>query len=106
MNDDYPYAEIKQPSGDIDLQNELTLPLFIEIRDDFGFSQLWLKGILYRYGSDQDSTNFEVKLPFEMIKKGKALSQKLWDLTSFYMVPDDYIKYYVEVFDNDIGIVG
>ncbi len=102
LSDDYPYAEIKQPGGDIDLQNELIVPLFIEMRDDFGFSELWLKGILYRYGSDQDSTNFKVKLPFEIIKKGRALSDKSWNLIPFYMVPDDYIRYYVEVFDNDI----
>ncbi len=99
--DDHPYAEIKQPGADVDLQDELVLPMIIDIRDDFGFSGLWVKGAVFRQGVTGDSTSFEMKVPFEIFEKGKAISDFSWDLTSFYMVPDDYLQYYAEVFDND-----
>lgn len=99
--DEYPYAEIKQPDGDVDLGNELNVPLFIEMRDDFGFKKLRLIGTLYRQGEGGDSSHFELNLPYRLIEPGKAFSQRLWDLTGFYMVPDDYIRYYAEVWDND-----
>jgi hypothetical protein len=102
LNDDYPYAEIKQPGEDVDLQDDLVLPIFIEIRDDYGFSELWLKATVYRLASGEDTTNFAMKLPYNLIEKGKAFSEQLWNLAPIYMVPDDYLVYYAEVFDNDI----
>ncbi len=99
--DEFPYAEIKQPEGDVDLENELKLPLFVEYRDDFGFRKAVLKGVLIRGGSTGDSSQFEMKLPFKLFQKGKAFTQIMWDLTPFYMVPDDYIEFFVEVWDND-----
>jgi hypothetical protein len=102
VNDDYPYAEIKQPGEDVDLQDDLTLPIFIEIRDDYGFTELWLKGTVYRVASGEDTTNFAMKLPYNLLEKGKAFSERVWNLTPIYMVPDDYLTYYAEVFDNDL----
>ncbi len=99
--DEYPFAEIKQPQGDVDLENELKIPLFVEYRDDYGFSKALLQGVLIRGGSTGDSTSFSLKLPFKVFEKGKAFTQIMWDLTGFYMVPDDYIQYFVEVWDND-----
>ncbi len=101
LSDEYPFAEIKQPGADVDLGDELKMPLFVELRDDYGFSGLWLKGQVIRQGSGGDSSSFRMKLPYRKIENGKAFSENSWDLTSFYMVPDDYIRYYVEVFDND-----
>ncbi|MFZ0389946.1 MAG: DUF4175 family protein, partial [Calditrichia bacterium] len=102
LSDEYPFAEIKQPGADLDLENELTVPVFVEIRDDFGFSGLWIKGEVYRLGSSGDTSSFEVKLPVKTIEAGKGFSEIQWDLTSFYLIPDDYLSYYAEVRDNDI----
>ncbi len=101
LNDEYPFAEIKTPGADVDLGDELTVPMLIELQDDFGFSGLKLKGSVFRQGSAQDSTSFEMKIPFEIFERGKALSEFNWDLTSFYLVPDDFIQYHAEVMDND-----
>jgi hypothetical protein len=101
LSDDYPYAEIKQPGADVDLQDELVLPMIIDLRDDFGFSGLWIMGAVFRQGVASDSTSFEMKVPYEIFEKGKAISDFSWDLTSFYLVPDDYIQYYAKVYDND-----
>jgi hypothetical protein len=101
LQDEYPYAEIKQPGADVDLQNNLSFPLITEIKDDYGFSRLWLKGTVFRKGSSGDSAEFEMKLPFAILEKGRAMSEILWDLIPFYLIPDDYIQYYVEVKDND-----
>ncbi len=101
LTDEYPYAEIKQPGQDVDLGDELVVPLLTELRDDYGFGGAWLKGVLIRQGSSGDTSSFKMKLPYSQNEPGKALSQISWDLTSFYMVPDDYIQYVVEVWDND-----
>ncbi|MBN2366415.1 MAG: hypothetical protein EH225_10795, partial [Calditrichaeota bacterium] len=101
LNDEFPFAEIKQPGADVDLGDELMVPMLISIRDDFGFTGLWLRGSVFRQGYSKDSTSFELKIPFESFEKGKALSDFTWDVTSFYLVPDDYIQYYAEVSDND-----
>ncbi len=101
LADEYPFAEIRQPGADVDLGDELSLPLFIEMHDDFGFSGLWLKGMVVRQGSSGDSTEFAFKLPYKILEKGKGYSETMWDLTPFYLVPDDYIQYYVEIRDND-----
>jgi hypothetical protein len=101
LQDEYPYAEIKQPGADVDLQDNLSLPMITEIKDDFGFTSLWLKGTVYRQGSSKDSTDFQIKIPYKILEKGRAMSEFMWYLTPFYLIPDDYIQYYVEVNDND-----
>ena len=101
LQDEYPYAEIKQPGADVDLQDNLFFPLITEIKDDYGFSALWLKGTVFRQGSSRDSTDFQMKMPYSILEKGRATSEFLWDLMPFYLIPDDYIQYYVEVSDND-----
>ncbi len=101
LEDEYPYAEFKQPGADVDLQDELNLSVLLELRDDFGFSALWIKGAVYRQGMTEDSTGFQMEIPYSPWESGRAVSSFVWDLHSFYLVPDDYIRYYAEVFDND-----
>ncbi|GAB4333497.1 MAG: hypothetical protein Kow0037_11710 [Calditrichia bacterium] len=99
--DEYPFAEIKQPGGDVDLGEDLTVPLFAEYQDDFGFSRADIEGVVVRNGSGGDSLGFQQPLKIKRIKTGKAFSELLWDLTPFYMVPDDFVKYRVRIWDND-----
>jgi len=101
LQDELPYAEIKQPGADIDLQDNLSFPVMTEIKDDFGFSGLWLKGTVFRQGMSKDSSTFEMKIPYTIVEKGRGISEINWDLTAFYLIPDDYIQYFVEVHDND-----
>jgi len=101
LPDEMPYAEFKLPAADVDLQDNLNLPVLLELRDDFGFSKLWLKGTIFRQGSAGDSSHFEMELPFQSPEKGRAISEFNWELTPFYLIPDDYIQYAAQVFDND-----
>lgn len=100
--DEKPYAEFKLPAADVDVQDNLTIPVVIDLRDDFGFSKLWLKGKIFRQGSAGDSSSFQMGIPYRLLEKGRAVSEFNWDLTPFYLVPDDYIQYYSQVFDNDV----
>ena len=102
LPDEYPYAEFRIPGEDIDLEDRLITPILVEYRDDFGFSQARLKGEVVRAASSGDTSAFEIKLPLRKIDKGKAFSELQWDLTPFYLVPDDYINYYAEIWDNDV----
>lgn len=102
LSDEYPFAQIKQPGENMDIEDELQVPLFVEMRDDYGFSGLRLKGSVIRQGSSGDTGQVHIKLPYREIEDGKAFSESVWDLTSLYLVPDDYIQYYVEVWDNDM----
>jgi hypothetical protein len=99
--DEMPYAEFKLPAADVDLQDNLNLPVVLELRDDFGFSKLWIKGKIFRQGLAADSTSFEMEIPYQLKEKGRAVSELNWDLTPFYLIPDDYIQYFSQVFDND-----
>ncbi|OGB65670.1 MAG: hypothetical protein A2Y94_04745 [Caldithrix sp. RBG_13_44_9] len=101
LPDEMPYAEFKLPAADVDLQDNLNLPVLIELQDDFGFSKLWIKGKIFRQGSAGDSADFEMEVPFQLQEKGRAVSEFNWDLTPFYLIPDDYIQYHAQVFDND-----
>ena len=100
--DEIPYAEFKLPAADVDLQDNLTIQVVIDLKDDFGFSKLWLKGKIFRQESAGDSSTFQMKIPYRLLEKGRAVSEFIWDLTPFYLVPDDYIQYYSQVFDNDV----
>ncbi len=101
LPDEYPYAEIKQPGEDLDLTDSLEIPLFVILQDDYGFSKLAVRGMVIRQGSTGDTNRFEISLPYKMLERGKAYHQSVWNLTPFYLVPDDYIQYFVEVWDND-----
>jgi hypothetical protein len=101
VEDEKPYVQISKPGQDLDLGEELNAPLSINLRDDFGFSRLFLKGKIIRGLGAADTNLFQIKLPFQVIEKGKATSETVWDLYSFYLVPDDFIEYYAEVYDND-----
>ena len=101
LPDEPPFVEVVVPGRDVDLGSDLKVPLQVKIRDDFGFTDLKLHGRLIRAGSLGDTTRFSLKLPIRRTGVGEGLSEILWDLTDFYMMPEDYIEYYLEVRDND-----
>lgn len=101
LRDEKPFVEIAEPGQDIDLDDNLSLPLTINLRDDFGFTKLSLKGMVVRGGLAQDTNLFDIDLPFHYMESGKAIHEGTWDLHSFYLIPDDYIEYFAEVWDND-----
>ena len=101
LPDEVPFVEIARPGKDVDLGDNLDLPLLMNLRDDFGFSRLLLKGRHIRAGSTGDTVAFETAVPMQRVERGQAIADYAWDLKPFYLVPDDFIEYYAEVWDND-----
>lgn len=101
LRDEVPFVEITEPGKDIDLGEELNIPLLVTMRDDYGFASIRLKGRHVRAGSQGDSADFSIKLPLQRLDRNRAISDYKWNLYDFYLIPDDYIEYYAEVVDND-----
>jgi len=104
LEDQYPVVEITSPGKDVDLTEELKLPLSVEAEDDFGFSNL---RIGYRVESSlpitgmADTTYNFIKLSTEGKQDTKLLVNYLWDLVDLKMMPEDIVFYFAEVWDND-----
>jgi hypothetical protein len=101
LQDEMPFVEIIRPGEDLELGDELEIPLLINLKDDYGFNNLKLKGLHMKAGSTGDSAAFEITVPFQVISSGKAIADFTWDLSGFYLAPEDYIEYFAEVTDND-----
>lgn len=101
LNDEKPFIEIAKPGEDVDIGDSFDLPLLINLRDDFGFSRLLLKGNHVRSGSSGDTVAFEREITFQRLDANRAIAEYSWDLRKFYMVAEDYIEYYAQVYDND-----
>jgi len=103
LADNYPIVQILSPGQDIDLGDDMIIPLLIEAQDDFGVSRLRLAYQLLPGGQGElDSTQFR----FSDIQGFEENSEQIriaikWALTDVDMYPTDVIAYYVEAFDND-----
>ncbi len=99
--EDYPPSiTITYPAVDVDLSEQMILPLEMSITDDYGFGKLNL--VYWILSEDQQSNPAKeaLKLPSRT-----ALDQEIafeWDMQSLSPLPGDIIYYYAEVSDNDI----
>lgn len=106
LMDRYPSVYVFSPNNDFLVDLDPTMPLELEIADDFGFSKM---GLFYRFvksGGESDvTTNFQ-EYPLTIQKK--ALLQPLnyqIDLTELGLREGDELEYYIKVWDND-GVSG
>ena len=99
--DEKPFVELVKPGEDVDLGEDLTVDYLINLRDDFGLNRLFLKGRVVRAGGSGDTSQFRIRLPIQKITNLRGFSEGSWSLKSFLLVPDDYIEYYAEAFDNN-----
>ena len=104
LEDQFPIVDIATPGKDVDLTEEMKLPLTIEAEDDFGFTRLRLG---YRvesnmaYAGQADTTYHYIPLKFENNRETKLLVEYLWSLSGLSMMPEDLVYYFVEAWDND-----
>ena len=101
--DNHPVVQIVAPGRDIDLGDDMTIPLAIEAEDDFGISKMLLAFQLIPGGEGEiDSAGFAFT-PIKGFSAGESQLRVLlnWDLSGFDMFPTDVLVYYVEAFDND-----
>ncbi len=100
--DIYPSVFITSPGQDVDLTEDLILPLTIEAEDDFGFSSLRLGYKIIKMDAPfVDSTLKFISLPIDVNQKEKIVLDYFWDLTQLDIFAGDIIRYYAEIFDND-----
>lgn len=104
--DRYPSVYVFSPNNDFLVDIDPSMPLELEIADDFGFSKM---GLFYRFtksGGESDvSKNFK-EYPLKIQKK--TLLQPLnylVDLTELGLREGDELEYYIKVWDND-GVSG
>lgn len=103
--DQYPTVKISQPGKDVDLGEDMLLPLRIQAEDDFGFSKIRLG---YRIDKGpwnqllQDTSYRFIPLDFNPGEGARIKLNYTWDLSSFNLMPGDMISYFAEVFDNDL----
>lgn len=102
IEDIFPNIYITTPGQDIDLTEDLILPLTLEAEDDFGFSAL---GIWYKI-IKADNPLADTSLKFLPLNSNLAKSERIiinydWDLTTLDLFAGDLVQYYAEIYDND-----
>lgn len=102
IEDIYPNVFFTFPGQDVDLTEDLILPLTIEAEDDFGFSSVKLGFRISRVESPaHDTTVKYLILPVELGFEEKLSFNYHWDLTPLYLFAGDVVNYFAEVYDND-----
>jgi hypothetical protein len=107
--DEHPTVSIVLPGKDIDLADDVRLPLLMKIHDDFGFTKVRLgyKLVHSRYEQPSDQYTY-IDVPLETYgPAGKLRATDLdvsyaWDLKNLSLATEDVVSYYAEVYDNDV----
>lgn len=100
--DEDPTAEIISPAKQVDLAEEMKLPLFMRFKDDFGFTHARLAYRLAQSRYEKPAEEFSfIDLPLTQKRTSPFDTWYQWDLSGLHLVPEDALAYYIEVFDND-----
>jgi hypothetical protein len=100
--DEYPAIAIVEPGRNIDIAGDQLLNLFLQAKDDFGFSSLRLGYRLMKSRYEQAGTEYTfTPISFSANAGGQIELSFTWNLTNLNLVPEDVVEYFAEVFDND-----
>lgn len=97
--DEYPSVDVIRPGFDVNLNDEMILPLLIRIFDDYGFSSLVMKYSVVSQGR-ASAENVAVLHYSDRIKTEGDVEFN-WDMDRLNLFPGDYVTYFFEVADND-----
>ena len=86
----------------MNLGNEQTIPIHLDVLDDFGFTDLQLAYEIKKPAYIKDNTlvamfKIEKLEPDSLIQSIKML----WELNDLYLMPDDEVHFHFELTDND-----
>ena len=98
--DEYPIISVVRPGIDINLNEEMIVPLQLRISDDYGFTSLQLKYSLVSSGRRGDETVAVLHFSDRIKTEGEINFN--WDVEPLHLMPSDYIVYYFELADNDM----
>ena len=101
IEDAAPYVEIVYPGKDTDLPDNMLVPLTVEAGDDFGLSDMQI--VFGRVGAKTVSRE---TIPFDRSALEGAAARSvrtefIWNVGSLDLLPEDQVRYHVEVWDND-----
>ena len=102
LPDDLPNISIIKPPPITELGNDQTIPIKLEISDDYGFTNLQLAYEIRRPAYLQ-ADPYVAMFNMEGIHRD-SLIQKVnmyWDLTEMMLMPDDEVHFHFELTDND-----
>lgn len=98
--DEFPVIDVIRPGVDINLNEEMMIPLMVRISDDYGFSSLLLKHRIISDGKKGED-NVAVLHFSDRIKTEGEINFN-WDVEPLRLMPSDYIQYHFELSDNDM----
>ena len=102
LPDAAPTVEIVSPGKNVDVAENLLLPLLVRAKDDFGFTRLRLGYRLTQSKYERPGTEDSfIDLPLDQKDRTEAEVSHVWDLSALHLVPEDAVAYFVEIFDND-----
>ena len=101
LPDKYPRLTISSPPGDMELNENMNIPIAAQISDDYGLSGFNIRYKLVRkYGQSSDSFQTQsLKLQPDNNKLQKI--QYNWNLDKFNLAPEDRVHFKMVVYDND-----
>ncbi|HOZ07841.1 MAG TPA: hypothetical protein PKW75_06100, partial [candidate division Zixibacteria bacterium] len=99
--DEYPSIDVLFPGVNVNLSDEMVLPLKVRIFDDYGFTSLVLKYTVVAHGQASEE-NVAVLHFSDRIKTEGEIAFN-WDMDKLNMYPGDYTIYRFEVADNDVN---
>ena len=99
--DQAPAVQITFPGRDMDLDESMRMPLVIEGEDDYGFSKLQIVYEILVAGAPEGKAT---TMPLTIANKNSRAfrEQPIWDVAQLDLQPEDVVRYYAEVFDNDV----
>ena len=97
-----PMINIIKPPPVIELGNDQTIPIHLDLMDDFGFTNLQLAYEIKKPAYIQDNTLVAMLKIDELEPDSLIQSIKiLWELDDLYLMPDDEVHFHFELTDND-----
>lgn len=97
--DEYPSVDVLFPGVDVNLTDQMRLPLQLRIYDDYGFSSLVMKYTVFNQGRPSGENVAVINFSDRIKTEGDIDFN--WDLGDLNMFPGDWVAYHFEVADND-----
>ncbi len=98
--DEFPSIDVIRPGFDVNLSDQMILPVKLHIFDDYGFSSLVMKySVVQR---EQLAEENVAVLHFSENIKTEGEVEFNWDIDQLHLFPGDYVIYSFEIADNDM----
>lgn len=102
IEDQNPFVRILVPGRDVELPENMTLPLRVLAQDDYGVSKLVLAYQLVPGGETKIDSNGFAEQTLAGISESEQIDHRFsWDLSTLDLFPKDAVVYYIKAFDND-----